>query len=215
MRTLLNFTKKSKMRDIRLLGDIVKHKLADFNIPIRTYIGIENVLLLIISAKLHYTIPIPFFGFVDHFQSLTIVIIGVVYGYQTSLRGISIYLALGLIGLPVFEQHEAGLTYILQNNKLGLMLGYFLASVVAATLSTYHWDRKFHLAILLFFLCITVIHVIRFSFLSLSSEGVYSAQHLLEYALSSITIETLIGAAFTSLCWHLSYSIFPELRNES
>ncbi|MGB0523650.1 MAG: biotin transporter BioY [Flammeovirgaceae bacterium] len=195
------------MKDIRLLGDIVKLKLAELHIPIQIYIGIENVLLLIFAAKLTYVIPV--FGYLDNFQPLVIVMIGVVYGYQASLRGIALYLILGMLGVPVFESTEAGLTFILASNKIGIFLAYFLASVVAATLSTYHWDRHLWTALLLFFLCLSVIHVL--GQIVTYNHPPFSPEFM-SYSLVSISIKTLIGATFINACWHLSYAVFPELR---
>lgn len=198
------------MKDIRLLGDIVKLKLAEFQLPINIYIGIENVMLLVFSAKLNYILP--FSAYVDNLQSLVVVAISVVYGYQASLRGIAIYLALGLIGVPVFESYEAGFLFIMESGKLPILCAYFLASVVAATLSTYHWDRKFSSALILFVFCLSAIHLLGYAILSLNGRFLIS-QDFIIFSAYSIGIEALIGALFTHVCWHLSYTVFPELKS--
>ena len=196
------------MKDIRLLGDIVKHQLVAWKIPVNLYIGIENLLMLIITAKVSYTIP--FVGVVDNFQSLALILIGVIYGYQSSLKALAVYLLLGCLGLPVFDSNQAGIDYILQSQQIGLLIGYIPATIVAATLATYHWDRHLGLSLILFFFCLIIVHLLAFA--------VLKAHHLIQSGIdltffsSSICLEAIIGALFISLCWQITYVNHPELR---
>ncbi|MBL8575596.1 MAG: biotin transporter BioY [Mesorhizobium sp.] len=98
------------------------------------------VFLLTISAK----VAIPFYPVPLTMQTFVIVGLGLTLGSSRALAAVLLYLAAGLLGLPVFAgtpQQGTGLAYMLGPTG-GYLLGYVLAVVLGGWLASQQWDRS-------------------------------------------------------------------------
>ena len=68
-------------------------------------------------------------------QTFGILMLGSLYGLRLTLISITIYLALGIIGLPIFQGHNGGVDYFMGVTG-GYLIGFFLASILGSFLST-------------------------------------------------------------------------------
>ena len=95
----------------------------------RIFIVLLGTILLAISSK----IKIPFYPVPMTMQTLTVLVIGIAFGWKLGLATISLYLFEGIIGLPVFSgtpEKGIGLVYF-TGPTMGYLLG-FLAAVFLA-----------------------------------------------------------------------------------
>ena len=68
-------------------------------------------------------------------QTFGILMLGSLYGLRLTLISITIYLALGIIGLPIFQGHNGGVDYFMGVTG-GYLIGFFFASILGSFLST-------------------------------------------------------------------------------
>ena len=81
--------------------------------------------------------PVPVTG-----QTLAVLLIGTAFGSQLGLATTSLYIALGVAGLPFFTQGTHGLSHVTGATG-GYLIGMVLASYIAGALAEKKWDRKF------------------------------------------------------------------------
>lgn len=87
-------------------------------------------ILLVLTANLSIPlVPVPV-----TMQTLGVLFIGMVFGWRLGTLTIIAYLIEGLIGLPVFAQHMAGLA-VFQGTTGGYLIGFLLAGFVTGFLS--------------------------------------------------------------------------------
>lgn len=86
--------------------------------------------------------PIPISG-----QTLGVLLIGSALGWKRATTSIALYLAIGLMGLPVFAGYTtAGLATIMKPS-FGFALGFLPAAALIGWLSEHRVDRKFKTAL--------------------------------------------------------------------
>lgn len=92
--------------------------------------------LLTASAKVQVPLPpVPM-----TMQSLVVVLIGMAYGSRLGAATVLVYLAQGLVGLPVFAGPAAGPAYMAGPTG-GYLLGFLPAAAGAGWLAERGWDR--------------------------------------------------------------------------
>ncbi|MFT5915961.1 MAG: biotin transporter BioY [Bacteroidia bacterium] len=199
------------MKDIRLLGDILKHKLADYRIPVRTYLVFENILVLILLAK--FTFQIPYFEVAGSFQPLGVTLIGAIYGYQASLRSIIIYFLLGVFGAPVFEGSESGIQHLFDIQLVGYYSSFIPAVLISASLATFNWDRKWLHSTAMILLSVLVIFLmgVGIPYAIRLEEGFFYAVY---DNIPVIALQVIMGTLILQLSWLLVYEAYPELKED-
>ncbi|MBA2254684.1 MAG: biotin transporter BioY [Chloroflexi bacterium] len=130
--------------------------LGDFLVPIRLgeRIGsrtrhlalvVLGTLLITLGAYIRIpTQPVPITG-----QTLAVLLVGASLGFRRGLGASLLYLALGIIGLPVFADERSGAAMIatFQEGRLvlgatgGYLLGFVVASALVGILAEAGWDR--------------------------------------------------------------------------
>ena len=122
--------------------------IADFLVPIRvgerTPIRLRHIaliaagaLIVALSAQVYIpTQPIPFTG-----QTLGVLVVGGALGFRRGAAALLLYLALGLVGLPVYAQGDAGLDVLL-GVRGGYLVGFVAAAAVVGRFSELGWDRR-------------------------------------------------------------------------
>jgi biotin transport system substrate-specific component len=96
---------------------------------------------LAIAAAAQLRIPLPFTPVPVTGQTFAVLLIGALYGARRGASTAMTYLALGLMGLPVFAAAPPGPGALLSPTA-GYLAGYVAAAWVTGTLSERGWDRK-------------------------------------------------------------------------
>ena len=125
--------------------------IADFLVPIRLSEGIgvrvrhlalivAGTLLIALAAQLRFYLPnnllIPVTG-----QTFAVLLVGGALGFRRGIASALLYLALGLIGLPVFAGGTHG-TEVLFSGRGGYIVGFILAAAIVGRLAELGWDRN-------------------------------------------------------------------------
>ncbi len=99
-----------------------------------------GVALLTLSAK----IKIPFYPVPVTMQTFVVLALGIAYGSKLGASTVLLYLAVGVIGLPVFAgtpEKGMGLVYVMGPTG-GYLLGFVIAAATTGYLAEKGWDRK-------------------------------------------------------------------------
>lgn len=122
--------------------------LADFLVPIRvgerTPTRVRHIVLiavgaLIVSLSAYVVIPttpVPFTG-----QTFAVLVVGGALGFRRGAAALLLYLAIGVIGLPVFAEQRSGLA-IIAGPTGGYLTGFVVAAAVVGRLAELGWDRR-------------------------------------------------------------------------
>lgn len=103
-------------------------------------LAFAGTLLLTLSAK----VQMPFWPVPMTMQTLVVLLIGTAYGWKLGGATILLYLAEGVMGLPVFAgtpEKGIGLAYVLGPTG-GYLIGFVLAAVATGWLAERGWDRS-------------------------------------------------------------------------
>jgi biotin transport system substrate-specific component len=85
--------------------------------------------------------PVPITG-----QTLAVVIVGAALGARRGALALSLYLVLGIAGLPIFAAFSGG-TEQLTNPSFGFVIGFIPAAALVGWLAERNWDRRIWLAV--------------------------------------------------------------------
>jgi biotin transport system substrate-specific component len=125
--------------------------IADFFIPIR--VGerlnsrVRDVALVVAGALFIYltarvSIPIPGTPIPMTGQTFGVLLVGGSLGLRRGFAAVSLYVLLGVIGLPFFADGEGGISVILGASG-GFLIGFIAAGAIVGRLAELGWDRKF------------------------------------------------------------------------
>jgi biotin transport system substrate-specific component len=157
--------------------------------------------LLALSAKIQVPLPpVPM-----TMQTLVVLLIGATYGWRLGGATVLLYIAEGMLGLPVFANTPpavASPAYLLGPTG-GYLVGYVAAAVVMGFLAERGWDRSLLRVVIM----MTVGHALIFAF------GVAWLAHLLgpEKAwavgvvpfIAGTVLKTALAAALMKAAWTL------------
>jgi len=96
-------------------------------------------LLIALSAQLQFVLPfspVPITG-----QTFAVLLLGALYGSKRGPATVVTYLALGVMGLPVFAGGAFGLARLV-GPTAGYLVGFLVAAFVVGLLSERGWDRN-------------------------------------------------------------------------
>lgn len=100
---------------------------------------VAGVVLLTLSAKL----KVPFYPVPMTMQTFMVLLIGAGYGWRLGTATLTLYLATGALGFPVFAdtpERGIGLAYMMGPTG-GYLLGFAAAAAMAGWLAERGWDR--------------------------------------------------------------------------
>jgi biotin transport system substrate-specific component len=124
--------------------------IADFLVPIRLSEGIgvrvrhlalilAGTILIALAAQVRVYIPndpIPVTG-----QTFAVLLAGGALGFRRGIASTTLYLLLGLVGLPVFAGGRYGVDVVLGVSG-GYIVGFILAAAIVGRLAELGWDRN-------------------------------------------------------------------------
>jgi biotin transport system substrate-specific component len=122
--------------------------IADFLVPVRiaerTPTRVRHIVLIAIGAAVVAltaqiyipTQPVPFTG-----QTLGVLLVGGALGLRRGAAALLLYLAIGLVGLPVFAEGRAGTDVILGVTG-GYLIGFVVAAAIVGRFAELGWDRR-------------------------------------------------------------------------
>jgi biotin transport system substrate-specific component len=125
--------------------------IGDFLVPIRVSEGIgvrvrhlalilAGTLLIALAAQLRFYLPnnplVPITG-----QTFAVLLVGGALGFRRGIASTVLYVALGLIGLPVFSGGGHGIEVLL-SGRGGYIVGFIVAAAIVGRLAELGWDRN-------------------------------------------------------------------------
>jgi biotin transport system substrate-specific component len=123
--------------------------IADFLVPVRVGervsprsrdlgLVLAGVALLILGSRISVPLPgnpVPF-----TLQTLAVLIVGGSLGLRRGVISVGLFVALGIVGLPVFAESRSGLQVILGSTG-GYLIGFIVAGALVGRLAELGWDR--------------------------------------------------------------------------
>ena len=156
-----------------------------------------------LSFRLPFT-PVPITG-----QTLGVLLVGAAYGPALGAATLVLYLAWGVVGLPVFApnadgSHDTGLQVLRMTSLTGgYLVGFVAAAGLTGWLSRRGWDRTFHSSIGAMLLGSIVIYAFGVPWL-MAATG-FTAQEAIAKGLTPFlvgdAIKLLLAAASFPVAW--------------
>ena len=109
--------------------------------------ALRVILLTVIGSLIIWQaakIQIPFYPVPMTMGTFAVLVIGMAYGWRLGTATVLLYLAEGIMGLPVFAgtpEKGIGLAYMLGGTG-GYLVGYVLAAAAVGTLAEHGWDKN-------------------------------------------------------------------------
>jgi biotin transport system substrate-specific component len=185
--------------------------IADFLVPVR--VGervspvLRNIVFVLSGALLLYltarvSIPIPGNPVPFTLQTFGVLLVGGALGMRRGGIAASLYVALGVVGLPFFAEGKGGLQVVLGATG-GYLVGFVFAAALVGRLAELGWDRRIGGAIGATVLGTIVIYLVGVPWLA--SVGGLSpadaiAKGLVPFALFD-TVKLLAAAAVFPAAW--------------
>lgn len=121
--------------------------IGDFLVPIRVgesistrarhlVLIVAGALLVAAVAQIYIpALPVPFTG-----STFGVLLVGGALGFRRAAASLGLYLVLGIVGLPVFAQGDAGLN-VMVGPTGGYLIGFVVAGALVGRLAELGWDR--------------------------------------------------------------------------
>lgn len=124
--------------------------IADFFVPIR--VGerlnsrVRDVALVVAGALFIYltariAIPVPGTPIPITGQTFGVLLVGGALGFRRGLVAVSLYVLLGVVGLPFFAEGRGGMS-VIWGASGGYLIGFIVAGAVVGRLAELGWDRR-------------------------------------------------------------------------
>jgi biotin transport system substrate-specific component len=95
-----------------------------------------------ITFSAYIRIPLPFSPVPLTGQTLTVLLIGILYGRRRGAICVLAYIMTGIAGLPVFQGGHFGLDYLIKGATTGYLFGFMIAAFVTGCLAENGFDRS-------------------------------------------------------------------------
>jgi biotin transport system substrate-specific component len=208
--------------------------LGDFLVPIRLgerlgsrtrhlALIVLGTVLMVLGAN--FVIPVPGSPVPVTGQTLSVLLVGASLGFRRGLASSLLYLALGVVGLPVFAEHRSGLGVIasLQDGQLvlgatgGYLVGFVVAASLAGILAEAGWDRHLGGSVAAMVLGNAVIYAIGLPWLALAAH--FSVEKTLQAGLYPFVfgdaLKLLVAAGLLPVGWWVVRRRDEESSRES
>lgn len=125
----------------KTLSDLLRPQSFSFARLYDLFLMVVGIACLTFSA--YVRIPLPFTPVPLTAQTLTVLLIGVLYGSKRGAICAALYIVVGIAGLPVFQAGNFGLDYIIRGATGGYLFGFVAAAFAAGYLAEQGFDRSF------------------------------------------------------------------------
>ena len=187
--------------------------IGDFLVPIRVSerlnvrvrhvaLVLAGTLLIALSAQVVFYLPgnpVPYTG-----QTFGVLLSAGALGFRRGVAASLLYLALGLLNLPVFAGATQGLT-VLQGPTGGYLIGFVIASALVGRLAELGWDRNLVGSLGAMLVGEIAIYAIGVPWLAVTFEGGNFGNAIRDglqpYVLSDALKMFLAAAAFPAAWW--------------
>jgi biotin transport system substrate-specific component len=184
--------------------------IADFLVPVsvaeRTPPRVRHAVLIVLGAGLVAlfaqiyipTVPVPFTG-----QTLGVLVVGAALGARRGAAALLLYLAIGLIGLPVYAEGRSGLA-VITGATGGYLIGFVVAAAVVGRLAEFGWDRRIGASVATMLLGTAIIYAIGVPWLKLVTGLTWSeavAVGLTPFLVWDAAKLTIAAVAFPAAWW--------------
>lgn len=123
----------------RVLADvIVRPSRRAYALAVDAALVVAGAALVALLAQV--TIPLPIVPITG--QTLGVLVVGAALGAVRGASALTLYAVVGVFGLPVFAEGEAGTT-VLFGATGGFIVGFIVAAGLVGWLSERAWDRRF------------------------------------------------------------------------
>jgi biotin transport system substrate-specific component len=157
---------------------------------------VGGALALVVSAK----IQVPFAPVPMTLQTLIVLILGAAYGARLAAATVALYLAEGLLGLPVFAGAIAGPAYMAGPTG-GFLFGFLAAAALIGALAERGWGRSWPGLLATMTLGHAIIFAFGFAWLAtlIGPEKAF-ALGVAPFALATL-VKTLLACALVRAAW--------------
>lgn len=167
---------------------------------------IAGVALTALAAQISIPMwPVPITG-----QTFAVLLVGTTLGAARGFISMSLYVLLGVFGLPIFTAGKSGLAYIAGPTG-GYLIGFILAAVVTGWFAQRKWDRKALSAFISFLVGTTVIYAVGLPWLSvalgqlgLPNEASATLQAGFYPFIPGDILKAILAGALLPLAWKLT-----------
>jgi biotin transport system substrate-specific component len=130
--------------------------IGDFLVPIRVdeplSVRARHLVLILAGALFIYLTtqarvylpdnPVPITG-----QTFGVLLVGGALGFRRGFASVSLYVLLGLVGLPLFASGRGGIE-VIQGATGGYLIGFIVAGALVGRLAELGWDRRVGVALI-------------------------------------------------------------------
>jgi biotin transport system substrate-specific component len=184
--------------------------LADFLVPItvaeRVDTRVRHALLIVVGAMFIYLTallvvphePVPWTG-----QTFGVLVAGCALGFRRGFASVSLYVLLGVVGLPFFAEGEGGID-VIWGATGGYLLGFIIAGALVGRLAELGWDRHIGGALGAMVLGSAVIYAVGVPWLKISTGMSWSeavAAGLTPFVLWDVAKLVAAAAIFPTAWW--------------
>ena len=143
--------------------------------------------------------PVPY-----TLQTFSVLLVGAAYGAMLGAASLSLYLILGVVGVPLFAQHKHGWD-VFTGATGGYIVGFVLAAALTGYLAERGWDKRFATSVTMMLTGSVVIyacgavwlhHWLHASWSTTLTDGVY-------YFVPGDLVKLYLAAAALPAAWQL------------
>lgn len=122
----------------RVLADVIPHPATRaWSLAVDAALVLTGVLVVALLAQVEIPLwPVPITG-----QTLGVIVVGASLGARRGAAALTTYMALGLVGLPIFAGFTGSLAAV-GKPSFGFVIGFIVSAFVAGWFAERAWDRK-------------------------------------------------------------------------
>jgi biotin transport system substrate-specific component len=166
---------------------------------------------LFIALSAQIAIVLPFTPVPLTLQTFAVLLVGAAFGTFRGALTALVYLAMGVVGLPVFAEQSHGLAVVLGATG-GYLLGFVFAAAFAGYLAQRQWDRRFSSATAAMLTSTVIIYAFGLTWLAQNQNLDFSTT--LEYGLYPFVAGDIVKLYAAGLLLPVAWRLVARLKRE-